>query len=182
TTEEIWEHIPQTTAKYAQLTDMPDRQEVQGLDDNICKKWDHFLQVRGDVLKALEEARNEKVIGKPLEARITIQAKDEYTKEVLNNMDNLHQWLIVSDVIFNETPPDGSAEKRADRHRAKAGGEHRGRCWVCPAAVGDHRTHPTRCTRCAKVVQEPYSHVVDYLIRGPYSLEREGSFHVVHLL
>src|SRR5699024_8073176 len=43
TTEEIWEHIPQTTAKYAQLTDMPDGQEVQGLDDNICKKWDHFL-------------------------------------------------------------------------------------------------------------------------------------------
>src|SRR5699024_12829206 len=123
TTEEIYEHIRQTTAKYDQLTDMPDGQEVQGLDDNICKKWDHFLKVRGDVLKALEEARNEKVIGKPLEARITIHPKDEYTKEVLNNIEHLHKMLIVSDVILNEKHPDAKAKKSDDVYGAKLDAE-----------------------------------------------------------
>ncbi|HLR54169.1 MAG TPA: isoleucine--tRNA ligase [Pseudogracilibacillus sp.] len=161
TTEEIWEHIPQTTAKYAQLTDMPDGQEVQGLDDNICKKWDHFLKVRGDVLKALEEARNEKVIGKPLEARITIHPKDEYTKEVLNNMEHLHQLLIVSDVILNEKHPDAKAYKYVDVHVEKHDGEKCDRCWVFSDSVGENSAHPTLCTRCANVVEEHYSHLVD---------------------
>src|SRR5699024_9328455 len=60
TTEEVWEHINGVEAKYAQLTDMPEPRTVEGLSSAFCEKWDHFLKVRSDVLKALEEARNEK--------------------------------------------------------------------------------------------------------------------------
>ncbi|HLQ95364.1 MAG TPA: isoleucine--tRNA ligase [Pseudogracilibacillus sp.] len=161
TTEEIWEHIPQTVAKYAQLTDMPDGRAVEGLDDKVCEKWDHFMQVRGDVLKALEEARNDKIIGKPLEARVTIHAKDDYTKEVLNHIDHLHQMLIVSDVTLNETHPDAKAYKYVDVHVEKHDGEKCERCWVFADSVGENAAHPTLCTRCANVVEEHYSHLVD---------------------
>ena len=36
------------------------------------------MDLRDDVLKALEEARNAKTIGKSLEAKVTLFVKDEY--------------------------------------------------------------------------------------------------------
>src|SRR5699024_9994662 len=104
---------------------------------------------------------NEKVIGKPLEARITIQAKDEYTKVVLNNMEHLHQLLIVSDVILNDKHPDAKSYKYVDVHVEKHDVEKCDRCWVFSDSVGVNITHTTFCTRCANVVEEHYSHLVD---------------------
>lgn len=102
TTEEIWEHINGVEAEYVQLTDMPEAREVLGFKEEDIAKWDQFLKIRTDVLKALEEARNEKVIGKPLEAKITIAAKDEETKAVLESIPHIHQLLIVSEAVIGE--------------------------------------------------------------------------------
>src|SRR5699024_9994249 len=159
TTEEVWEHIAGVEAAYAQLTDMPETRVVEGLTKDQCDKWDHFLKVRSDVLKALEEARNEKIIGKPLEAVITVQAKDDYTKEVLNGIDHLHQMLIVSDVHLNELHEDAKAYQDVDIHVEKHSGEKCDRCWVFADTVGENEAHPTLCTRCADVVEEHYSHL-----------------------
>src|SRR5699024_1155864 len=159
TSEEIWEHINGVEAEYAQLTDMPEAREVVGLSDAQCEKWDHFMKVRSDVLKALEEARNEKIIGKPLEAVITVNAKDDFTKQVLNDIPHLHQMLIVSDVHLNEKHDQAKAYKYVDIHVAKHDGEKCDRCWVYADSVGEDEAHPTLCTRCANVVEEHYSHL-----------------------
>src|SRR5699024_3199782 len=97
TAEEVWEQIPETDNEYVQLTDMPAFHEVASFDQETLTKWDHCMKVRSDVLKALEEARNEKVIGKPLEAKLTIVPKDTETKEVLESIPQLQQMLIVSE-------------------------------------------------------------------------------------
>src|SRR5699024_964739 len=91
TTEEIWEHINDVEAEYVQLTDMPYAREVENFDEAERKKWDHFMEVRSDVLKALEEARDDKVIGNSLEAKVYISAKDDETKTLLEEIPNVHQ-------------------------------------------------------------------------------------------
>src|SRR5699024_11273511 len=107
------------------------------------------------------EVINENVIGKKIKAKNTIHQKVDYTKEVLNNMKHLHQLLIVSDVILNEKHPDAKAYKYVDVHVEKHDGEKCDRCWVFSDSVGENSAHPTLCTRCANVVEEHYSHLVD---------------------
>src|SRR5699024_9862832 len=113
TAEEVWEYIPGVEAEYVQLTDIPAPRKVANFD-NLEDKWNHFMQVRDDVLKALEEARNEKVIGKSLEAKITVVPKDEQTKEVLTNIANIHQLFIVSEAIIVESDANTKAYRYVD--------------------------------------------------------------------
>ncbi|WP_099158012.1 isoleucine--tRNA ligase [Virgibacillus ndiopensis] len=156
TAEEVWEYIPGTEAEYVQLTDIPEPKTVFENNDAL-EKWDHFMKVRDDVLKALEKARNEKVIGKSLEAKLTIVAKDNKTNEVLAQIPHMHQLLIVShvDVIENA---DGVSEYRyVDVKVEKHPGEKCERCWVASETVGEDKDHPELCTRCADIVKEHYT-------------------------
>src|SRR5690625_545631 len=69
------------------------------------------MKVRDDVLKSLEEARTEKIIGNSLEAKVTIEANDEEVKEVLSNIKDIHQLLIVLEAVINESHPDAKEYK-----------------------------------------------------------------------
>src|SRR5690625_3760487 len=95
TADEVWEYIAGVEAESIQLTDMPEPDHAP-VEEGLLEKWNHFMKVRDDILKALEEARDEKVIGKSLEAKITILPKDDLTKDVLTTVPYLHQMLIVS--------------------------------------------------------------------------------------
>lgn len=155
TAEEVWEYIPGTEAEYVQLTDIPEGKVISG-EDTLQEKWDHFMHVRYDVLKALEEARNDKVIGKSLEAKLTIVAKDEKTKEVLANIPYLHQLLIVSGADLVDSGDDAKAYRFVDVKVEKHPGEKCERCWVASETVGEDNEHPELCSRCADVVKEHY--------------------------
>lgn len=161
TAEEVWEHIKHVEATYVQLTDLPSGREVIHFDEETRNKWDHFMLVRDDVLKALEEKRNEKIIGKPLEAKITIQAKDEKTKNVLAAIPHLHQLLIVSEATLGDVGEEGNEYKYVRIHVEKHPGEKCDRCWVMSDTVGKCEKHPTLCARCNDVVEEHYSHLFE---------------------
>lgn len=160
TTEEVWEHINGVDARYVQLTDMPEARTVENFDETAQEKWDYFMKVRSDVLKSLEEARNDKIIGKPLEAKITIEAKDEQTKEVLASIPNIHQLLIVSEAVLNEAHPKAKDYRYVRIYVEKHPGEKCDRCWMLSDTVGKDEKHPELCTRCADVVEEHYGHLV----------------------
>ena len=160
TTEEVWEHINGVEAEYAQLTDMPEGREIKNFDNEMKEKWDHFMKVRSDVLKALEEARDAKIIGKPLEAKITIDAKDDYTKEVISSISNIHQLLIVSEAEINPGNKAAKEYRYVNVHVEKHPADKCERCWVHTETVGENEKHPLLCTRCADVVEEHYSHLV----------------------
>jgi isoleucyl-tRNA synthetase len=158
TAEEVWEYIPGTEADFVQLADIPEAKTVFK-DEDALAKWDHFMKVRDDVLKALEEARNEKVIGKSLEAKITIIAKDDYTKEVLAHIPYLHQLLIVSGVDVANSSDDLKEYRYVDVKVEKHPGEKCARCWVASETVGEDHDHPELCSRCADVVKKHYKTV-----------------------
>lgn len=156
TADEVWEYIPGVEEESVQLTDIPVPREVADFTESAIK-WDHFMNVRDDVFKALEEARNEKIIGKSLEAKITLVPKDEQTKEVLNKMEHLHQFLIVSEADVSENAANAKAYKYVDVAVEKHPGEKCERCWMASETVGEDKDYPELCTRCAGVVKEHYT-------------------------
>ncbi|WP_087972982.1 isoleucine--tRNA ligase [Oceanobacillus rekensis] len=156
TMDEVWEYLPGVEEESVQLTDIPKVRNIAGIE-HLETKWEHFMNVRDDILKALEEARSEKVIGKSLEAKITIVPKDAETKEVLSSMEHLHQYLIVSDAIISEANDNAKEYKFVNVLVEKHPGEKCERCWVASETVGEDHDHPELCTRCATVVKEHYT-------------------------
>lgn len=156
TTDEMWEYIPGVQEESVQLTDIPDPRQISGFD-KLYEKWDHFMNVRDDVLKALEEAREDKVIGKSLEAKITVVPKDSHTKEVLNGIANVHQLFIVSDAEITDDASDAKEYRYVDVNVEKHPGDKCARCWTAAETVGQDQNHPDLCSRCAAIVKEHYS-------------------------
>ncbi len=159
TADEVWSFIPAVQEQSVQLTDMP---EVKNLANSteLLEKWSKFMDLRDDVLKALEEARNEKVIGKSLTAKVTLYVKDE-TKALLETIhENLQQLFIVSDFevagSFAQAPEQAIKLEHAAIVITKAEGETCERCWTV-TQVGEVKEHPTLCKRCADVVKENFS-------------------------
>src|SRR5699024_3951732 len=153
TTEELWEHIPGKETDYVQLSDMPEAPKISNVDE---VKWGLFLKIRDDVLEALEEARNEKVIGKSLEAKVNIVPKDEEVKDVLNSIPYLHQLCIVSEAIVIDKEPTAKVYRYVNVAVEKHDGERCDRCWTHTNTVGAHANHPDICERCAEIVEEHY--------------------------
>ncbi|GAB4072397.1 isoleucine--tRNA ligase [Barrientosiimonas marina] len=156
TADEMWDYIPGAAEESVQLTDIPEPREIIGFGDQKAK-WDHFMDIRDDVLKALEEAREKKVIGKPLEARITIVPKDDQTKHVLESINNLHQLFIVSEAVLTDNAPEAGDYQFVNVQVEKHPGETCARCWTADESVGNDTDYPDLCSRCAGIVKEHYS-------------------------
>ncbi|PLR87543.1 isoleucine--tRNA ligase [Bacillus sp. V33-4] len=162
TADEVWAHIPAVDEKSVQLTDMPQYRELPNAKE-LEEKWTAFMKLRNDVLKALEEARNEKVIGKSLTAKVTLFVRNR-TEALLDSIDeNLEQLFIVSSFevagSYEEAPEHALKLENAAIVVSKAEGETCERCWVVTPEVGQVPEHPTLCPRCAAVVEEHYNHL-----------------------
>ena len=80
------------------LADMP---KVVEVDQALLDKWNQFMALRDDVNRALEVARNNKVIGKSLEAKVVIGNNDNFkAAEFLQQFEDLQQLFIVSKLKF----------------------------------------------------------------------------------
>jgi isoleucyl-tRNA synthetase len=159
TADEVWGYIPSVKEESVQLTDLPEPVEFANTKE-LEEKWSLFLKLRDDVLKALEEARNAKVIGKSLSAHITLYVNDS-TRTLLNSIDeSLTQLFIVSGFevagAYEQAPENAIKLDHAAIVVSKAEGETCERCWVVTKDVGKDTNHPTLCSRCGSVVTENY--------------------------
>jgi isoleucyl-tRNA synthetase len=154
TAEEAWSHTvkPAGAPDSVHLALLPEPEEVApGLDAAKLAKWDRLMQVRETVLKALEQARQDKFIGAPLEARVEIQAGDE-TLPLLNEyLSDLPSLFIVSQVVLSPSGITGPAI-RVTVHRAD--GVKCERCWKYSTAVGEDPDFPTVCDTCSEALRE----------------------------
>jgi isoleucyl-tRNA synthetase len=154
TADEVWQYIPGVDESSVQLTTLPVIDD-SSLDEQLEAKWMRFLEIRDEVLKALEEARKEKIIGNSLGASIHLYANEE-TYTLLQQFDRLDQLLIVSHVqLF---PPGSVVPHTAYTHKdlsvsvQVAAGDKCERCWIVTPEVGHSETHPTLCKRCERVI------------------------------
>lgn len=158
TTDELWSYLDVEEAS-VQLTDFPEVDE-QANFESLRAKWANIIAVRDDILKALEEARNAKTIGKSLEAKVTVYAKEDIVALLSDASIDFAQLSIVS--AFEVAPFDAApAEALALEHVSivveKATGEKCERCWSISETVGSKAEHPTVCARCAEVVEKYYA-------------------------
>lgn len=152
TAEEVWSHTPHVKEESVHLADMP---KVVEVDQALLDKWRTFMNLRDDVNRALETARNEKVIGKSLEAKVTIASNDKFNaSEFLTSFDALHQLFIVSQVkVVDKLDDQATAYEHGDIVIEHADGEKCERCWNYSEDLGtvDELTH--LCPRCQQVVK-----------------------------
>ncbi|WP_332632183.1 isoleucine--tRNA ligase [Halalkalibacter flavus] len=158
TADEVWEHIPAVSEESVQLTDMPSVTSF-GDVEALKTKWNHFMSVRDDVLKALEQARNEKKIGKSLTAAITLYTSGD-VRALLKDISQLEKLFIVSGVTLagevNEAPSDAVVFEQLAIVVEQAKGETCERCWVVSETVGNDQEHSGLCTSCAETVKNYY--------------------------
>ena len=160
TMEEIWGFLKEPE-DYVQLANMP---KVEGYanHDELLENWGKFMNLRDDVLKALEDARNKKLIGKSFEAAVTIYP-DKETKAMLDDLDaDFRQILIVSKLTIadGEAPEDAEKLNNASIVVEHAEGEVCPRCRMIRTDIGEDPKLPKLCGRCAKIVEADYPEAV----------------------
>lgn len=149
TAEEIWQFMPHTSAGDTEsvfLNQMPEKSGIE-FSEEFIDKWNFIYAARESANKALEDARNEKVIGKSLEAKIIIKSSEADFERYSDLAKQLAEILIVSDVEIEKN--DGETVFEV----AKAEGGKCERCWCYSKYVGENHEHPTLCQRCAIAIE-----------------------------
>jgi isoleucyl-tRNA synthetase len=101
------------------------------------------------VLKALDTAREDKVIGSSLEAAVFLHASGDIYALLKKYAADLPTWFIVSQVEL-EPNQESSVDVRVERAR----GDKCERCWKYKTDVGSNEEFPTVCAQCASVLPD----------------------------
>ncbi|MEY8599269.1 isoleucine--tRNA ligase [Staphylococcus shinii] len=151
TSEEVWSHIPHVEEESVHLTNMPERVEV---DREFVDRWNTFMKLRDDVNRALEVARNEKVIGKSLEAKVVIGSNDNFdATSFLQQFADLQQLFITSQAEVVDQVENGIPYQYGDIRIEHAHGEKCERCWNYSESLGSVGELNNLCPRCQEVVK-----------------------------
>ncbi|MYY64359.1 isoleucine--tRNA ligase [Lactobacillus salivarius] len=158
TTEEIWKYLKEDE-EYAQLSEMPEVKHFNN-EEKLVDLWNRFMNLRSGVFKALEEARNEKLIGKSFEAHVDLYVSNGVQADLDALNANVRQALIVSALDVHplfEAPEN--ALKFNDEYAVvveHAKGEVCPRCRMIKTDIGSDADLPTLCASCAEIVRENY--------------------------
>ncbi len=155
TAEEIWQCLPGEREESVHLARFP-RFDNSLVDSALNERYRQLLAIRSDVSKALELARNDKLIGHSLDARVLIEAPAGPVAELLGAYaGELASLFIVSQaelVTGLESAVVGDYVPGLKIHIEKAQGDKCDRCWNYSLTVGDDATHPGACQRCREAM------------------------------
>jgi isoleucyl-tRNA synthetase len=161
TADEAWECLPAKPVSSVHLAGW--RPTAFACTTEESATWEELFEIRKSVLLTLEGARQQKLIGKALEAALTIRRPSSrpplsaVDRENLRELLNVSQLSVVSEperkIVSEENPVQirvwsGTAEIR------HADGQKCERCWHWETDVGSNPEHPTICARCVNAVLE----------------------------
>ncbi len=157
TCEELWQYLPRTGGREesVHLASFPSPVEIAAEGNSKSDSdddWTTLRSVRDDVLKALEEARNNKLIGTGLEAQVSITAPDPLYALLKRYEAQLRYLFIVSAVSLAQGPGNGTGSVHVAVKKAE--GQKCERCWNYSTHVGEDKNYPTVCERCSAVLKE----------------------------
>jgi isoleucyl-tRNA synthetase len=98
----------------------------------------------------VEKARQAKIIGKSLEAKVVLRGPAELLQPAVKYGDVLREILNVSQLVMD---PGGDG-KVLSASVVKADGQKCERCWHWETDVGSHADHSTICGRCVEAVAQ----------------------------
>jgi isoleucyl-tRNA synthetase len=158
TADEIWSYLPgKKEGSDIQIELMPKVQE-EWLDSSLEEKWARILDLRYDITKALEIARQDKQINHSLTATIDLYVSDQATYAFLADIGNLAEIVIVSELKIHQEEAPAGAQVGENFPGVKivvssAPGSKCERCWMYSEEVGIDAEHPELCPRCLAVVK-----------------------------
>jgi len=155
TADEIWSYVPGRRSATVFESGLP-AVDPALVDETLAATWDRLLAARAVVTKALEEARQQGVIGHSLDARVRLVPSRSLRPLLEARQDMLPALLIVSQVeLAGALGNDGNTAQSPDLAVAvePARGAKCGRCWNYSEAVGRDAEHPELCERCLPVVR-----------------------------
>ena len=154
TAEEIWRFLPKQPddPESVHLGSLP-QADPRWEDRELAEEWKMLLKIRGEVTKALEEARTGKRIGHPLDAQVTMVARNQPARVLKKYADDLRLLFIVSRVLLKDKTNGEAAFTSREIEGLfiavePAPGTKCERCWVHDDSVGKNSAHPTICRRC----------------------------------
>ncbi len=163
TCDEIWQYLASTgdrpesvhMAGFVSSEQLIERFSPETLER--LKNWDQLIEVRSEVLKALEKARKDRFIGNSLEAKVKLNPGSKYLGLLRTYQSFLPTLFIVSQVeidkdlpagkYFYETEASGILVLRADGTKCE-------RCWNYSTDVGKDKDFPTVCQKCSTALRE----------------------------
>lgn len=146
TTSEAYHYLPYKSAQDVYLLDMP---AVVDCSTEIEADYDRFMDIREVVLKALEIARNDKIIGKSLNAKVILYPHGD-TANLLKRLDvDLAQVFIVSQVEVRSEGSRGYHTESLSVEVLVAEGGTCERCWQVNPTIDEEGL----CPRCHNIVR-----------------------------
>jgi len=157
TCEEVWQYLPKNAVREASvhLALFPAADQIAKATESAEQKaqdWQTLRSVRDEVLKALEEARNNKLIGTGLEAQVKITAAEPTYSVLAKHAEELRYLFIVSAASLAQGAGNGTGSVHVEVK--KADGLKCDRCWNYSTHVGEDKNYPTVCERCSAALKE----------------------------
>jgi isoleucyl-tRNA synthetase len=153
TADEVYQSLPGTTGS-VHLTLFPNPEDLAPADQvsQLIAEWDELLQRRAKVFVDLEVLRNQKEIGKSLEATIAFYISERDDMRLINKyLPSLPELFNVSEVSLIELP-DNHPDSKIDWRVERSGKAKCDRCWRHVPDVGKVEKYPTVCGRCAEAL------------------------------
>ncbi|MGH9403948.1 MAG: isoleucine--tRNA ligase [Terriglobia bacterium] len=163
TADEAWGHMPAVAGREASVhlarftTPAELRQLLPASIESKLEKWDRLIEIRNGVLKALEDARQKKLIGGGLEARVYLDPQGASRALLEEYRGFLPALFIVSQVALAPVWPAGIETTQLSGLKigiARASGKKCERCWNYSERVGEDSAYPTVCERCSAALAE----------------------------
>jgi isoleucyl-tRNA synthetase len=164
TADEVWSYIPgRGKPESVHLVLFPE-ERGEWTNERLAADWERLLEVRGEVSRALESARQQGKIGKGIDAVLFVpsapveqwgpllEAKGEALLTILFNVSGTRLGKVgpagsvryesqdIPGLVLEVAPAQALGWKKCER------------CWTWSPRVGEHSAHPTLCERCAPVV------------------------------
>jgi len=128
--------------------------EMPKVDESIDfrgqeSRWRKLMGLRDDVLRELEDLRQEQEIGSGQEASVTVYCQDEETAEVLNEfgLEQFAALCIVSEVKLQSGAGEAKVVAEKSSHQKCQ------RCWNYRPSVGADSEYRDLCERCVEVIK-----------------------------
>ena len=164
TADEVWSYIPGRGKPESVHVALFPEERGEWLNERLSADWDRLLEVRGEVSRALETARQQGKIGKGVDALVYIpSAPEEQWRPLL-----LAKGEALLTTVFNVSGVrlEQRAPREAVRYESQdipglvlevvpaqaLGWRKCERCWTWSPRLGEDPAHPALCERCTPVV------------------------------
>ena len=168
--EDIWQHLPYDVAEQSVFQRGWPKADAgwSALSADSVAAIDSVVKLRALLNRQLEACRAEGALGASLEASVQLELGSGELADAINvaleelaasphpSVDNLADWLLVSQLQCSSTPPDTVlaevVEEGVTLRISRATGQKCERCWHYEEDIGSNNEHPTICGRCIEAL------------------------------